>query len=266
MGAEQNSPDGTIVCERRGHIFLIGIDRPAKRNGLGEKMIIELGHAFDRFEADRDARVAVLHAFGDHFTAGLQLDQLASWLEAGRHLAPEGCVDPFNLRPPLRTKPVVAAVQGICFTAGIELMLAADIVVAADNTRFSQLEVKRGVMANHGATVRIVERAGYGNAMLYLLTGDDFDAPTALRLGLVQEVVPVGQQLVRALEIAERIAVQAPLAVSATITNARKALHEGPDAAIAEFGLINQKLLTTEDAKEGVASFVERRAASFRGA
>jgi enoyl-CoA hydratase len=92
----------------------------------------------------------------------------------------------------LRTKPVVVAVQGVCFAVGIELMLAADMVVAAEDTRFGQIEVRRGIFPNHGATLRIVERAGCGNAMRYLLTGDEFDAATALRLGLVQEVVPTG--------------------------------------------------------------------------
>jgi enoyl-CoA hydratase/carnithine racemase len=178
---------------------------------------------------------------------------------------PKGLVDPFDLHPPLRTKPVVAAVQGICFTVGIELMLAADIVVAANDARFGQIEVKRGIMANHGATIRMVERAGWGNAMRYLLTGDEFDAETALRLGLVQEVVAPGRQLDRALEIAEAIAAQAPLAVAATLVNARRGVTHGPEAAAAEFGAINQRLLRTEDAKEGVGSFVERRAARFVG-
>lgn len=266
METEAASGDGTITCERRGGVLLIGINRPHKRNGLSERMIVELGRAFDRLENDGEVRAALLHAHGDHFTAGLQLDQLASWVAAGRHLAPEGSVDPFNLREPLRTKPVVAAVKGICFTAGIELMLAADVVIAAENTRFGQIEVKRGIMANHGATIRIVERAGWGNAMLHLLTGDEFDAATALRFGLVQEVVPAGTEFERALEIARRIAEQAPLAVSATIVNARKALREGPKAAIADFGPVNQKLFDTADAKEGVSSFVERRPARFRGA
>jgi enoyl-CoA hydratase/carnithine racemase len=262
---ECNSGDGRIAVDRRGAVQLIGIDRVAKRNGFSEKMVIELGHAFDALERDPDARVGLLHAFGDHFTAGLQLDQLTSWFEEGRHLAPEGSVDPFDLRPPLRTKPLVAAVQGICFTVGIELMLAADIVVAASDCRFGQIEVRRGIMANHGATVRIVERAGWGNAMRYLLTGDEFDAETAYRLGLVQEVVSPGQQLTRALDIAQRVAEQAPLAVSATLHNARLALTAGIKAAAAEFGPINRRLLATQDAREGVRSFLERRAARFVG-
>ena len=87
--------------------------------------------------------------------------------------------------------------QGITFTIGIELMLAADVVVAASDCRFSQLEVKRGIMATGGATIRMVERAGWGNAMRYLLTGDEFDVATALRLGFVQEVTAPGDQLNR---------------------------------------------------------------------
>jgi enoyl-CoA hydratase len=263
--ADAAPPEGRIRVERRGALQLVGIDRAAKRNGFSERMVIELGEAYDLLERDPAVRVGVLHAVGDHFTAGLQLDQLASWFEAGRHLAPAGLVDPFDLHPPLRTKPVVAAVQGICFTVGIELMLAADIVVAASDARFGQIEVRRGIMANHGATIRMVERAGWGNAMRYLLTGDEFDAGTALRLGLVQEVVAPGSQLDRALEIAERIAAQAPLAVAATLVNARRGVTHGPEAAAVEFGAINQRLLRTEDAREGVASFVERRAARFTG-
>ena len=104
----------------------------------------------------------------------------------------------------IRTKPLVCAVQGICFTLGIELMLAADIVVAADDCRFAQIEVKRGIMPAGGATVRMVERAGWGNAQRYLLTGDEFGSAEALRLGFVQEVVPAGRQKERALEIARR--------------------------------------------------------------
>jgi enoyl-CoA hydratase len=265
MNSEDNAGNGRIRYERQGAIAMIGIDRPLKRNGFSERMVLELGEVFDRYERDDEARAAVLHAFGDHFTAGLQLDQLATWFEAGRHLAPEGKIDPFDLHAPLRTKPVVAAVQGICFTVGIELMLAADIVIAADDCRFGQIEVRRGIMANHGATIRIVERAGWGGAMRWLLTGDEFDAAEALRLGLVQEVVQPGRLLDRAVEIAKRIAEQAPLAVRATIANARRALRDGPDAAAAEFGAINQRLMASEDAREGVASFTERRPARFSG-
>jgi enoyl-CoA hydratase/carnithine racemase len=144
-------------------------------------------------------------------------------------------------------------------------MLAADIVVAAHDCRFAQLEVKRGIMATGGATLRMMERAGWGHAMRYLLTGDEFDAATALRLGFVQEVVPAGSQFARALEIAERIAAQAPLAVRATIASSRLAVEQGDAAAIAQFRATQATLANSADAKEGVASFVEKRAARFSG-
>lgn len=110
-------------------------------------------------------------------------------------------------------------------------MLAADVAVAAEDARFSQIEVQRNLLASGGATVRMVRRAGWGGAMRYLLTGNVFDAGTALRLGFVQELAPPGEQKARALEIARRIAVQAPLAVRATIANARGALDEGRPGA-----------------------------------
>ena len=164
-----------------------------------------------------------------------------------------------------RSKPMVVAVKGITFTVGIELMLAADIVVAASDCRFSQLEVKRGIMATGGATLRMAERSGLGNAMLHLLTGDEFGAAEALRLNYVQKVVDPAQVLREALQIAEQIAAQAPLAVVATRLNVLKALEDGPMASMGEFEATQQRLANSEDAKEGVRSFVERRPAKFVG-
>lgn len=257
--------DGTIRVERSGPVLLMGIDRPAKLNGFSEKMVIELGEAYDRLEHDDEVLVGVLHGIGPNFTAGVQLDQIRTWFAEGRHVAPPGKIDPFDLFHPLRTKPVVTAVHGICFTVGIELMLAGDIVVAADDTRFGQIEVRRGIYANHGATLRIVERAGWGNAMRYMLTGEEFSADTALRLGLVQEVVEPGRQLDRAIELAEIIAAQAPLAVRETIRSARTGLFHGWGAAVAEFGPAQSRLMTTDDAREGLASIKEKRGSRFTG-
>ncbi|MDE0704407.1 MAG: enoyl-CoA hydratase-related protein, partial [Rhodospirillaceae bacterium] len=170
---DPNSDRGRIATERRGGLFLIGIDRPAKYNGFTPEMCVGLAEAYSEYEADGDLRCAVVHAAGAHFTAGLELSAFDITEPA---FFPPDLVDPFDLRPPFRTKPVVAAVKGICFTLGIELMLAADVAVAEEGTRFSQLEVKRGLMAFGGATIRFVERAGWGDAMRWLLTGDEFDA------------------------------------------------------------------------------------------
>jgi enoyl-CoA hydratase len=261
-------PEGSIDCEVRGHVLLIGINRPAKRNGFTPKMFRELGEAYTRLDEEAALRVGVLHAFGDHFTAGLDLPTIAPLMRRGEKAIPLGMVEPTDLGTPgyrRRTKPMVVAVKGITYTLGIELMLAADIVVAAEDCRFSQLEVKRGIMATGGATLRMAERAGLGNALLHLLTGDEFGSAEALRLNFVQKVVPTGKELDEALRIAEAIAAQAPLAVVASRLNALKAVEHGPLVAMHEFIDVQQRLSNSDDAAEGVRSFVEKRAARFTG-
>lgn len=264
-GTDATTEQGRISVEKRGHVFLIGLDRPKKLNGLTPEMLRDLARAYTRFEGDDEARVGVLFAEGANFTAGLQLDRCAPIMARGESLFPLDCVDPMGLREPVRAKPMIAAVAGICFTAGLELMLACDIVVAADNCRFSQLEVKRGIMPTGGATMRFVERAGWGNAQRLLLTGMEFDSAEAHRCGLVQEVVPAGSVLGRATELAQSIAACAPLAVRASLASSRRFSEFGPLAAAASLDATQRGLSATADAQEGVRSFLERRPASFRG-
>src|SRR5581483_12134055 len=261
----ERDPDGQIKLEQRDHLLLMGIDRPEKRNGFTPKLFSELAAAYTRLESSSELRCGVVYAEGDHFTAGLDMPKIAPLRREGKPLISPGEVDPFSLRAPIRSKPVVIALKGICFSVAIELMLAADIAIAAENCRFSQLEVKRGIMAGCGASFRMVQRAGWGNAMKILLTGDDFTAQEALRYNFVQEVVPPGQELPRAIELAERIARQAPLAVQATMENARLAVNEGWQAAYAAIADTQRRLYNTEDAKEGVQSFLEKREARFVG-
>jgi enoyl-CoA hydratase/carnithine racemase len=259
--ATPDSDAGRIRRERSGRLFLIGIDRPRKLNGFTPAMLRELAAAYTEYEHDESLWCAVLFAEGAHFTAGLQL----SSFDITDELVPAGMIDPLALRAPFRRKPLIAAVKGICFTIGIELMLAADIVVAEEGTRFAQLEVRRGLCAYGGATVRFVERAGWGAAMRYLLTGDEFDAGEALRLGFVQEVVTAGEGLERALALAQRIAEQAPLAVRATRDNAWTYATRGQEAAIAELPSLRAALARSEDFAEGVRSFTERRVGVYGG-
>jgi enoyl-CoA hydratase/carnithine racemase len=193
---------------------------------------------------------------------------MAPLMQRGEKAVPLGLVDPLNLGMDgyrRRTKPMVAAVQDITYTLGIELMLAADIVVAADDCRFSQLEVQRGIMATGGATLRMAERAGSGHALLHLLTADVFDSAEALRLNFVQKVVPAAGLLDEAMRIADLIAAQAPLAVVATRQNVLKAVEHGPVVAMQDFLSVQQRLSRSQDAAEGVRSFVEKRAARFTG-
>ncbi len=261
-------PDGSVDCTVQGPLLMIAINRPAKRNGFTPKMFKELGEAYTRLDDDPALRVGVLHALGAHFTAGLDLPSIAPQMRRGEKSVPLGLVDPLDLGMAgyrRRTKPMVVAVKGITYTLGIELMLAADVVIAADDCRFSQLEVKRGIMATGGATLRMAERAGLGNAMLHLLTGDEFGSAEALRLNFVQRVVPAGQELDVAVTIATAIAAQAPLAVVATRLNVLKALEHGPVVAMHDFIEVQRGLANSQDAKEGVDSFIERRDARFTG-
>jgi len=257
---------GTITRERHGNVFLIGVNRVAKRNAFDLAMLDELAQAYGEMERDDEVRCGVLFAHGDHFTGGLDLAQVGPALLQGQALAPsEGGFDPFGLHGAPRTKPLVCAIQGICLTLGIELALAADIRIAAGDARFAQIEIKRGIYPFGGATIRFPREVGWGNAMRYLLTGDEFGAEEAWRIGLVQEVVPVGQQLARAVALAETIAAQAPLGVRATLVAARLAVQAGEEAAIARLSSDLVPLMHSEDAREGMLSFLERRPGRFTG-
>lgn len=261
----ESHPDGSITTETRGRIFLIGLNRPEKLNGITPKMFDELTTAYRQLDNDNELRVGVLFAHGKHFTAGLDLPKFVEGMKVGRSSAGSGDgVDVYGLKHRCR-KPIVCAVQGITYTAGLEMMLACDIAIAASDCRFSQLEPKRGIMAAGGATVRFVERAGYGNAMYHLLRCDEFNVDEAYRMGFVQEIVEPGTQVDRAIAIAEEIEKLAPLAIQETKASSMRSLAEGQEAAIAAFDATRKRLSNTEDAAEGVASFKEKREAVFKG-
>ena len=242
----------------------MGLDRAAKRNAFDLALWNELCLAYAELDRDPALRVGVLHAHGDHFTGGLDLPQWAPVFASGAFQIPEGGLDPLGLTSRV-TKPVICAVQGICLTIGIELMLATDIRIAASSTRFGQIEIKRGIYPVGGATLRFPREVGWANAMRWLLTGDEFDAAEALRIGLVQEVVAPGEQLARATQLAEVIAEQAPLGVYATLASSRAALPEAEAAAARRLLPDLQPLLQSEDMQEGLRAFMARRPGAFKG-
>jgi len=254
---------GQVARERAGHVLAIGLDRAAKRNAFDLSLWDQLSLAYGELERDPELRVGVLHAHGDHFTGGLDLPQWAPVFASGSFRIPDGGIDPLGLLSRV-TKPIVMAVQGICFTIGIELMLATDIRIAADSVRFGQIEIKRGIYPVGGATLRLPREVGWANAMRWLLTADEFGAAEAHRIGVVQEVVPHGEQLARAMAIAQTIAAQAPLGVYATIASARLAQRDEDEAAKRLLPDL-QPLLKSNDMQEGLAAFVERRAGRFTG-
>jgi enoyl-CoA hydratase/carnithine racemase len=268
MNREQNETmtDPLILTERRGAVFLIGLNRPEKRNAATFDMLRSLAAAYGELDADPDLRVGVVWAVGDHFTGGLDLEDIGPRLGGdGLDFVPEGGIHPWQVEGRSLRKPVVLAAQGTCFTLGIELALASDIVVASSDTRFAQLEVSRGILPFGGATIRFPRAAGWGDAMRWMLTGDVFDAHEARRIGLVQEVTEPGAQLDRALQLADRIAAQAPLAVQATLANARTAVREGDAVAEAQLGVALSSLAASEDAAIGMRAFATRTTPHFVG-
>ena len=255
-----------VNVEKQGHILKIGLNRPEKMNAMNRAMYHEIAAAYYQLQHDPELRVAVMYAEGDHFTSGLQLDDWAGVFANGKGIEPgEGELDPFDITGDSLTKPVVFATQGICFTCGVEMMLNTDIRVAAKGTRFAQLEVKRGIFACGGATIRLQREIGWGNAQRYLLTGDEWTAEQAYQWGLIQELVEPGEQLNKAMEIAEKIAKAAPLGVQGSLKSSKIAVSEGQEAAKERLFPELRPVMASEDVKEGIQSFLERREAVFKG-
>jgi enoyl-CoA hydratase len=255
----------TITTETRGHVMLIGFHREEKLNAFNAEMLRALGEAYTAYEQDDALRCAVVFAHGKAFTAGLDLASVAPIVSSGQPLWPSSGVDPWGIEGRQRTKPVVVAMQGRVYTLGIELALASDVRLCSEDATFAQLEIARGIFPFGGATFRAPRQLGWGNAMRFLLTAEPFGAAEALRIGLVQEVTKVEALLDRAVAIATTIAAQAPLGVRATLASARLAEREGERAAATALRDQIVELMSTDDAREGLQSFLERRAGRFSG-
>ena len=260
------SPAGTLTVERRGHLLLMGLNRPDKLNAFNVEMILELARAYEELETDPELRCGVLHAHGADFTSGLDMADVVPALMSGElGMEGEGMRHPWRIDGKRWTKPVIAAAEGRVFTLGIELLLAADISVASREATFSQIEINRGIYPFGGATVRLPAATGWGNAMRWLLTGETYDAVEAHRIGVIQELTDPGRALERAIEIADRIATRsAPLGVKTTLLSAQRGLTDRPGA----FASLQEEMIElskTDDAREGLLAFLERRDANFGG-
>lgn len=255
-----------LLVETRDHIMTITFNRPDMYNPLDPESYFLLAQALYRLQHEDDLRVAIIQAEGRHFTSGLELDKWAPIFAKGKFPElPAGHLDPYGLEGEVLTKPVIMAVQGICYTSGLELLLNTDIRLATPDARFAQLEVQRGIYPCGGGTVRLASEIGWSNAQRYILTGDEFSAAQALEWGMVQELVELDQLQARARELAEKVAKAAPLGVQAALRSSKTYRKHGQDVALKAVFNDLPRVMTSQDAQEGVLSFMERREAKFTG-
>ncbi len=252
-----------VLTERQGHILIVTINRPEARNAVNTAVHVGIGTALEEAEADPDIRVVIVTGAGDKsFCAGADLVAVSR----GESLQP---VDPAQqawgfggiASHPI-SKPIIAAVNGFAFGGGCEIALASDIIVAATHAQFGLPEVKVGLFAAAGGAFRIVQQLPHKLAMEHLLTGDPFDAETALRHGFANRVVPLADLMPTAIALAGKIAANAPLSVQAS-KRVALGIDDGRVAADAAWWEHNARergtLMRSEDAREGPRAFAEKR-------
>lgn len=255
------SPAGTVRLETDGYVAVLTLDRPAKLNALTGEMTAELAGHVAAINESAGVRAVVLTGTGRAFCAGsdiAELDEYATPWEFGLRQ------DYGDVLRTLR-KPVIAAVNGHALGGGLELALACDIRVAADTASFAAPEIKLGWIGGSGQSALLAHAVGPSNAAVMLLTGEPVDAATALRWGLVSEVVPADALGGRARELAAVIASRAPLAAQTARLTLRAAYEMPLTRAIDYERQLQTICFATSDAAEGRAAFAERRPPAFRG-
>jgi enoyl-CoA hydratase len=249
-----------LTTEVREHVLVITLNRPHARNAFDAALSEALSDALDRFEASPEQRVGVLTGAGGSFSAGMDLKAL---LRGERSFTKKRGGFGIMAAPP--DKPLIAAVEGHAVAGGFELALSCDLIVAAENARFGLPEVKRGLVAVGGALFRLPRRIPYHVAMELALTGEAQPAEYFHRLGLVSRVVPPGEAVARAVELANVIAANAPLAVSATKRILRKAFDWTEEEAWPGHRELARPALSSRDAREGALAFAEKRPPKWQG-
>ena len=249
-----------VIVERRGHVQVITINRPEARNALNGAAARAMAAAADELDADDELRVGVPPAPVSTFCAGMDLK---GWMNGDRPMIPGRGFGGITITPP--RKPLIAAVEGYALAGGFELMLACDLVVAGQGSKFGVPEVKRALVAGGGAALLLTRRIPFAVAMELLLTGDPVGAARAAELGLVNRVVPDGTALDGALALAEVIAANGPLAVAATKQIARAAADWTVEEGWQRQEELYKPVFASADAREGAAAFAEKRSPVWRG-
>ncbi len=254
----------TITVEKEGRVAVLTINRPDKLNALSSTVHLEGVAALDEMRSDDEVRVVVITGSGEKsFIAGADISEFEGQTPVTQRAQ-------FQERTLFNTidtfpKPVIAMVNGFCLGGGNELALACDLRVCSENARFSQPEINLGIIPGGGGTQRLTRLVGEGRSMEMILTGDMIDAETAHRFGLVNHVYPAAELRARTMELASKIAEKAPIALQlakeAVKFASRSNLDEGLRREVDLFAIC----FSTEDKKEGVAAFLEKRKPEFKG-
>jgi enoyl-CoA hydratase len=263
-----------VLVERDGHVVTVTLNRPEKRNAFNAEVLCRLSDAWDLIDGDDDVRVAILTGAGGGFSAGADLDRLVGALMAGKPTENEheerlkgdlSLIYKGFLKEYRTAKPLIAAVEGYCYAGGTEILQATDIRVAAEGARIAISEVERGLFPMSGSTVRLPRQIPWTVAAELLLVGEPISGRRAYEVGLVGHVVPDGQALARAREIAAKVAANGPLAVR----NIKASILAGDALPETEAFAVEAKLgfevMSSKDAREGPRAFLEKRPPNFTG-
>jgi enoyl-CoA hydratase len=261
-----------VIVEQQGAVLVVTLNRPEKKNAVNSEVMCRLYDAWVRLDQDDQIRVAILTGRGDTFCAGMDLAEIGKlrsgvsdneWILRVRnepHVIYGAWLKTY--RP---TKPVILAVEGFARAGGTEILQGTDIRVAGESAKFGVTEVQRGLFPMAGSAVRLRRQIPYAIAAEMLLAGDDLSARRAHELGLINHVVPDGQALAKAMEIAHRIAANGPLAVKALVATLR-ATETLPEAEAFEIEQQHgMKVMMSADAAEGPRAFLEKRKPVFTG-
>lgn len=258
----------------QGHVAIVTLNRPDARNAINPEVAVRLADAWQKARDDDNVRVIIVTGTGSAFCAGADLGQLIPMMSGARK--PENEWDERVAKEPGLTsrallrnfdtiKPVIAAINGHAIAGGMEMVQGTDIRVSCPEAKFGVQEVKWAIFPAGGSTVRLPAQLPFARAMELLLTGDLISADEARDIGFINYVVPADQVLSKALEIAEKIAANGPLAVKAIRKSARACLGKPELEALKIESEISAPIFQTEDAREGPKAFMEKRKPSYKG-